>query len=303
MLSMLRYLAWLSLRCFVVLALFAVLISRAWGWSEYASPALYVVYYQLINHRNAYFLINADGKSPGEALVTLEGTRTTVDCSPDGRNFAMLTAQRLVVVTEAGVTESATDREYTTVNVANDGTVALFDASTGWLRIDNSGFDFSSSNGEVHPLDRVDISPEGLVLWNQYFDHIDVVTPDRQQALAHIASGHSGTWMPSAQIFTFYNLETDRDGGAVGGGQYVMDIEHQRTVKVGGWVVSRPLSPDATQVAAALVAKGSSLVQVVVYDLFTNANRRQLTFDPDIASQPICFLAFRPEAVIADSSS
>lgn len=298
---MLRFLALLTLRAALCLALLGVLIVRAWGWSEYASPQLYVVYYQLLNNRNAYFLVDANGERPGEALVLPDGGRATLDCSPDGRTLAVLTENQLVVMNAAGVVQQTpVDQTYTTVNVADDGTVALLDAPAGWVRVNDAEITLTAEDAEKYPLDRVDVAVGGLILWNQHFSRIDVVTPDRQQVLASVPRGNSGTWLPSSQIFTFYNLETDRDGAATGGGQYVMDIEHYRTVKVGGWVVSRPLSPDGRQVAAALVPKGSSLVQVMVYDLFTDANRRQLTFEP-VASQPICFLAFRPEALLSAS--
>jgi hypothetical protein len=299
---MLRFLALLTLRAALCLALLGVLIVRAWGWNEYASPELYVVYYQILGSRNAYFLVDANGERPGEALVLPEGGRATLDCSPDGRTLAVLTENQLVVMNAAGVVQQTpVDQTYTTVNVADDGTVALLDAPAGWVRVNDAEITLTAEDAEKYPLDRVDVAVGGLILWNQHFSRIDVVTPDRQQVLASVPRGNSGTWLPSSQIFTFYNLETDRDGAATGGGQYVMDIEHYRTVKVGGWVVSRPLSPDGRQVAAALVSRGSSLVQVVVYDLFTDANRRQLTFDAQVASQPICFLAFRPEALLSAS--
>lgn len=299
---MLRFLALLTLRAALCLALLGVLIVRAWGWSEYASPQLYVVYYQLLNSRNAYFLVDANGERSGEALTLPDGGRATLDCSPDGRTLAVLTENQLIVVNAAGVVQQIpVDQTYTTVNVADDGTVALLDAPAGWLRVNNAEIDLTSADGERFPLDRVDVAAGGLILWNQHFSRIDVVTPDRQQVLASVPSGHSGTWLPSAQLFTFYDLLTDRDGNAQSSGQYVMDMRVQRAVKVGGWSLSRPLSPDGRQVAAALVSS-SGLAQVVVYDLFTDANRRQLTFEP-VASQPICFLAFRPEALLAGGLS
>lgn len=302
---MLRFLAFLSLRVAVCLALFGVLIARAWGWSEYASPALYVVYFQINSHRNAYFVVNTDGQAPAEPLTSNNSAFSTFDCSPDGRVFALLTERRsLTVVTAAGVVEETrADRDYTTVNVANDGTVALFDAEAGWLRVGDRGIDLSSPDGEPHLMDRVDISPHGAVLWNQRFRHIQVVTPDYQQVLAYVPDGHSGAWLPSAQMFTYYNLLTDRDGSTISGGQYLMDVGMQRVVRVGGWSLTRPLSPDGTQVAGTFVSRtgGSRYAQVVVYDLFTGANRRQLTFDREVASQPICFLTFRPDALIANN--
>jgi hypothetical protein len=302
---MLRFLAFLSLRLAVCLVLFGVLIARAWGWSEYASPALYVVYTQIINGRNAYFVINANGESAGEALIGNDGRISTVDCSPDGRVLALLSERRqLSVVSEPGTVEQMlTDRDYTTVNVADNGTVALFDPEAGWLRVDRAEIDLSTPDGEAHPLDRVDISPQGLVLWNQHFRSIEVVTPATGAVVAAVPSGYAGVWLASGQMFTFYDIDADVSGFVRDGGQYVMDVPMQKIVRVGGWTMTRPLSPDGRQVAAAVVPGGRQRTQVLVYDLFTNANRRQLTFDPAVASQPICFLTFRPAGLIAANES
>lgn len=296
-----RFVAFLSLRVAFCLALFGVLIARAWGWSEYASPELYVVYTQIINSRNAYFIINANGESAGEALVGNDGAISTVDCSPDGRVFALLSERRqLSVVREAGaVVQMLADRDYTTVNVADDGTIALFDPEAGWLRIGSAEIDLSTP-GDAHPLDRVDISPQGLVLWNQHFRSIEVVTPATGEVVAAVPSGYAAVWLAAGQMFSFYDIVADVSGFVRHGGLYVMDVPLQKVVRIGNWSMTRPLSPDGRQMAAAVVPGGRRRTQVIVYDLFTNANRRQLTFDPAVASQPICFLAFRPAVLIED---
>ena len=102
-------------------------------------------------------------------------------------------------------------------------------------------------------------------------------------------------------MFTFYELETSIDGIARGGGQFIMDIGLQKSIRVGGWTMSRPISPNGRLVAGALVPAGSSqMAQVVVYDLMSNAHHQQLTHEANKASQPICFLTFRPDALIAN---
>jgi hypothetical protein len=78
-----------------------------------------------------------------------------------------------------------------------------------------------------------------------------------------------------------------------------MDTGHQLTYQIGTWVLSRPLSPDGTRVAAALTSRVSGgTVQVVVYNLFGASNLVQLTDDPEVASQPVCFLTFKPEILV-----
>lgn len=301
---MLRYLMLAALRFCALVTLVGVLVSRAWGWNEYTSPELFVVYYQIVNARNQYALVSVDRADDDVKLRWNDSPIAKVDCSPDGRTFAFMTDDaHLYVMTRDGLLyERAEDRLYTTVNVANDGTTALFDPATGWLVIDTNGIDLSARNSEIYPLDRVDISSQGLVLWNRHFEEIEVFAPPAGEVVSYIPRGHSGVWLAAGQMFTFYDLITDRDGLAIGGGQYVMDVAAQKLVRIGGWTVTRPLSPDGMKVAAALPTRGSNnLVQVVVYDLFTNQNRRQLTHAPDTASQPICFLTFRPERLTAST--
>lgn len=299
---MLRFLILLSLRATAVFLLLGVLIARAWGWSEYASPELYVVYYQIREQRNRYFIVNADGASEGMPLARGTDRISKVDCSPDGQVFAFLTdSGALYSVTADGVSEhGVADRDYITINAANDGTIALFDPAAGWLRVNSGGVRLTSADAPNHPMDRIDISPQGLVLWGRHSEDIQVVAPETGEVVADVRRGFSPAWMAPGEMFTFYDVLADPNNGLlVYSGQFVMDMQLGKAVRVGGWPTTRPLSPDGTQVAAALVrGTENRMAQVVVYDLFTDANRRQLTFDPTSAAQPICFLAFRPAGLV-----
>src|SRR5664279_2822140 len=200
---MLRFLGLFALRLLAALAVVCVLIAHQWGWSEYASPELYVVYYQFTNGQIQYYIANADGSSPGVKLSWQGGGISKLDCSPDGRTFAFLTDTRhLYQMTSAGIVyDSAEDQMYTTVNVADDGTTALFDPAAGKLLVNARGIDLSEPNQSNHDLDRIDISAQGLLLWTRDFNDIQVVSLATGQVVPYVSHGYSGQWFASGQIF------------------------------------------------------------------------------------------------------
>jgi hypothetical protein len=297
---MLRFFALFLLRLLVVFLVVALLLIHEWGWNEYASPELYVVYYQFAPGGVQYFITSTDGE---RAKLTWEGRPPTrLDCSPDGRTFAFLSeSAHLYVVTRDGLLYDRPQPEmYTTVNVANDGTTALFDAVSGKLILNTREIDLNTPDKPVNRLDRYDISAQGLVLRNRNFQDIQVSSLATGDQIASISRGYSGEWFASGQMFAFSSLETSIDGIAIGGGTYVMDTSRQAMFQIGTWVISRPFSPDGTQVAAALSTSVSNrTVQVVIYNVFGDPHVRLLTNDPDVASQPLCFLTFKPEMLIS----
>jgi WD40 repeat protein len=300
---MLRFLVSMLLRLLAGFFAAGLLLFRAWGWNEYVSPELYVVYYQLAPAGVQYFIVSTDGGD--RARLAWEGEPPAkLDCSPDGRTLAFLTGDaHLYVTTSAGLLyERAEPEMYTTVSVANDGTSALFDAATGKLRLDSREIDLNTPDKPVNRLDRYDISAQGLVLRNRNFQDIQVTSLTTGEQIASVGRAFSGEWLASGGIFVFSNLVTSIDGIAIGGGTYVMDMGHQVIHQIGTWVLSRPLSPDGTRVAAALTSRLSGgTVQVFVYNLFGSSALAQLTDDPSVASQPLCFLTFKPEILTNDT--
>src|SRR3954464_3937366 len=125
---MLRLLIAVSLPLLIVFTGIGLLLSRQWGWSEYASDALYVVYYTGSQGGIRYFIVNADGHGDSAPLTWNEETITALGCSPDGRTFAIFThARHLYVLTSAGLAyDKQTTRPYDDVRVQNDQTVSLY---------------------------------------------------------------------------------------------------------------------------------------------------------------------------------
>ena len=191
---MLRFVTLVFLRLLIIVTGIGLLVSRAWGWSEYASPELYVVYFQLIQGKTQYFIVNSDGSSAGQPLNWNDGGITSLDCSPDGRTFAFLTnSGHVYVMTASGlVHDSPEDTRYTTVNVANDGTTALFDPAGARLLINQRVVDLSTPDREGNAYDRVDISAQGLVLWIQDFANIQVVSLADGSVVPYVPHGYSG---------------------------------------------------------------------------------------------------------------
>jgi hypothetical protein len=275
-------------------------IARAWGWSEYASPELYVVYYQISNPHNQFFVVDASGSGLNAELAGSGGTIAQVDCSPDGRYFAFLTdTHHLYVLNSAGtVSDRAEDPAYTTLSVANDGTAALFDPLDDRLLIGDHALDLSAAR-PANAFDRVKLSQQGNILWMRNFNDIQIVSSGGS-VTPYVPHGYSGNWLASGQIFTYADNMTDPEGVGLYGGQYLMDMRTHLVAKIGDWDLSRPLSPDAVKTAAPLTISGvSTKTQIVVYDLLTNAHLKVLTHDPDTASQPVCFLTFLPKMLIA----
>src|SRR5258707_7597405 len=98
---MLRFWITVSLLLTVVFTGIGLMVSKAWGWSEYASPELYLVSASLPDN---YFITNTDGSDKPEKLVWNRGTITTIGCSPNGNTFAFLTDRvHLYVLTSNGI--------------------------------------------------------------------------------------------------------------------------------------------------------------------------------------------------------
>jgi len=86
---MLRLLTAFSLVIWTAFVGIGLLISQQWGWSEYASPQLYVVYYQTSPQRPYHFyMVDASGSGDQWAFRAKSGTLSSLNCAPDGRTLA-----------------------------------------------------------------------------------------------------------------------------------------------------------------------------------------------------------------------
>ncbi|MBI1255996.1 MAG: hypothetical protein GC204_00865 [Chloroflexi bacterium] len=300
---MLRFVSLLIVRMLIFLSGVGLLVSHAWGWNEYASAELYVVYFQLIEGKPHYFIVSADGSSASESLNWDEGGIAALDCSPDGRTFAFLSGSRHVYVINRGglVHDRPADALYTTINVANDGTLALFDPTDARLLVNDRMIDLATAERKGNAFDRVDISAQGLVLWMQDFADIQLVSLATGSVLPTVPHGYSGQWITSGQMFIFADQVTDAEGNWINGGQYLLDVATRRVARIGDWTLGSPLSPDNTKVAVAvpITHLNHNTAQVAVFSIFREQERVLLTHDTQTASQPICFLTFRPQMLIS----
>src|SRR5579871_4012195 len=97
-----RLFAFFTLLLLIAFSGFGLTIARPWGWSEYESSQLYIVYYQIGAQHNPYFIVSTDGGDNSQPLTSPDGIVDQVDCSPDGRSFAVLTdTDHLDVLTDA----------------------------------------------------------------------------------------------------------------------------------------------------------------------------------------------------------
>ena len=302
---MVRFVSLMIVRMLIFLSGVGLLVSHAWGWNEYASAELYVVYFQLIEGKPHYFIVSTDGSSASEPLNWNEGGIATLDCSPDGRTFAFLSgSSHAYVLNRAGlVDDRPADARYTTINVANDGTLALFDPTDTRLLINDRLIDLATPDRTGSAFDRVDISAQGLVLWMQDFEDIQLVSLATGSVLPTVPHGYSGQWNTSGQMIIFADQVTDADGNWMHGGQYLLDLATRRVARIGDWTLSSPLSPDNTKVAVAvpITHLNHNTAQVAVFSIFGDPQRILLTHDTQTASQPVCFLTFRPQMLIAGS--
>lgn len=277
------------------------LIAREWGWDEYASDELYVIYAQTINTARRYFIVSDSGGEAGTPLTWDDGAIIGVDCSPDGRLFAFFTsAAQLYVVDEQGIVyERAIAPEFVTfnpgLNVANDGTVAFFERGIPGLLVDAgrvAPLEPPQANGDYRS---VQISSGDLMIWNASVrDGTQVYTPSSGQMIAAVPGAVTQGWLASEQIFAFtYPAEPSS-------GTFLMDPGRQTIFHLTDRRFAVTFSPDGRQ-AADWVAADTLIAysQVIVYDpLSPNPPLKQVTHEQNISSLPICFLAFRPEMLV-----
>ncbi|MFN8562959.1 MAG: hypothetical protein U0703_15410 [Anaerolineae bacterium] len=277
------------------------LIAREWGWDEYASDDLYVIYAQTINTARRYFIVSETGGEAGAPLAWDGGAIIGVDCSPDGRLFAFFTsAAQLYVADEHGIVyDQSIAPEFVTfnpgLNVANDGTVAFFERGIPGLLVDAESvepLEPPQTNGDYWG---VQISSGDLMIWSASLrDGTQVYTPSSGQVIAALPGTVTQGWLASEHIFAFtYPAEPSS-------GTFLMDPGRQTIIHLTDRRFAVTFSPDGRQAADWVVA--DTLIaysQVVVYDpLSPNPSPKQVTHEQDVSSLPICFLAFRPEMLV-----
>jgi hypothetical protein len=274
-----------------------LVVSKPWGWSEHASDALYLVYWQAKPQPPyPYFMVNtADGAERWE-LTDKSETIIRLNCSPDGRVMAILTdLANLYVFNDAGVIyKRALRQSYWRLNVANNGSVILFKEDTGVFSVDavNPERMLASPYGEKN--DDADISSSGLTLWtNSRNNNVKIVSPTGEVATL-LLQGYSTQWLASEQLFTFYN------NNVYPSRRYLVDIATQNVAMLKDSGLFDLFSPDGTK--RAIGYQEGSTEQIWFTNGLSIDQVQQLVDYKNGIYAPICFLTFRPQMLLADSN-
>lgn len=284
------------------LTLTSGLIAHEWGWDEYASDDLYVIYAQTVNTARLYFIVDAAGGDSGKLLTLDDGTIVDLDCSPDGRLLAFFTdTARLFVVDEQGIAyDKAIDPIYVTftpgLNIANDGTVAFSERGTPGLLVDAQHVEPLAPPQADRDYWGAQISSRDRMIWYAGMpDGTQVYAPSSGQLIHAIRGTVSQGWLGSEQVFA-YTYPTQTSSGT-----FLMDADRQAVVHLTDRRFAVTFSPDGRRAADWVVADTLiAYAQVIVFDpLSPDAAVTQVTHEQNVSSLPICFLAFRPTMLLA----
>lgn len=299
---MLRFLLLVSVCLSALFTLVGAALSREWGWNEYASDELYIVYTEWDETPlYKYFLLNINDSREEWKLIMNDSEMTSLNCSPDGELLTVLLDKReLYVLNRNGVLYNQTLNSYYEIaGVTNSGEVYLY-KRYGFIR---SGNPLIVNAADTHRLtppdqedyDRMRISSSGAALWEVAFESVNVVTPESRTSL-FLPNALVQDWTASEEIFLFLI-----GSGLSNGGQYLADTRSQMVIQLPEsnpiWV----LSPDATKNAFHTYDEATQSSHIFIADVFSNENKRQLNFrNTTPYDSPLCFLNFRPEMLISE---
>ncbi len=279
-----------------------LLIARGWGWSEYASPDLYVVYYQGAGAAKLFFIVNADGAQEGKSLALSGDSIRTLDCSPDGRTLALVTnGAHLMVLNQAGVVyDRALDQTYDDARVANNGSVALSQLhAKGDKQIVEPGGDHWLGTPADDAFDAPELASSGAALWTSFWTSgsgygVKATSPDGAVTM-FLPRFSAPAWFASEQTFSAfdYSAEPYRE--------YLIDLNTHDVYRLPA--TSFVLSPDGTQAVDWVSYNHGEntkiTTQLFIYDFMArNPAQLPLTHYVDVSSYPLCFLSFRPAMLI-----
>jgi hypothetical protein len=287
----------------LVFAGIGLLFSRAWGWSEYASNELYVLYARSLDGVSKevpppYLLVNTDGSGDQWQLGAQTNLLMTVSCSPDGRTLAYLTSDgQLTVANESGIVyQKNVGAGYDALDAANNGTVAVSQTATGISLI-------VSAQGNTIPVppdhiayDPIKVASSGVTLWSHTAQGgIKLLSSSGETKLSLAPNASSPAWLAGEQLFTYttYDSASFPQGG-------IVDPAHAMVTQVRRSLFQFGLlSPDARSVVVQFVlGDRRDHEQLYLVDPLTSRPQQQLT-DDDFFHLPVCFLTFRPAMLIS----
>ncbi len=297
---MFRWLMFTALRLLIVCAGIGLLISRQWGWPEYASPELYLAsQFWMGGVHVRYFISAADGSGETEELVSKAGAIYALNCSPDGRTLAFLTeTAHLYVLNRTGILyDTPIESTYVDLrviprylSVANNGLVAFYQKKAGGILVDAH-----QSKPLIPPranwtYDGISVSSQNYELWN-LGGGIDVVSPTGERIMT--LDYYGGTWTSSEQ---YVNATYTSPNQAA---QYLIDIANQRAVRLNDVTITvQPISPDLSKIAIPRYSDEEGNDVTDVYDLISRNRVVRVTHSGE---SPLCFITFRPQMLLADN--
>lgn len=295
---MLRFSITFSLCLLTIFSVIGTLIFHPWGWSEYASDALYVIYYQMKPAPYPFFIVNTDGRSEPSELREENAALTSLDCSSDGRTLAYVTdTAHLYVANQDGILyDRELDQSYTTLSVANNGMVALF--RRGGFQQDNSVLLVDSTRAlsflapDNHLYVSVEVSSLGSMLWHRVNYFGLEVTSLNDETFSTFPLVVFPKWLASEQLMTFGDVASTPQQ------RVLVDTLAQKSVRLTSTILSGVFSPDGTQRTVNRVEPGTVTTQIVLTDPFSDDHVQQLTHNSGGIYSPVCFLTFRPDMLI-----
>ncbi|MEO8392208.1 MAG: hypothetical protein ABI700_04370 [Chloroflexota bacterium] len=293
---MLRFLTAVSALLLIVLTGIGLMLSRQWGWSEYTSPELYLLYAQDTDKTPDPFFVIDIQSSAQSPLAPQDGALQAASCSPDGRTLAYLNVSgHLYVVNQAGeIYDRKLGPGYDAVDLANNGVAAVARTDAGIVLVVTPDDSYPPLPPDHIAYDPIKIISSGATLWSHTAQGgIKLLAPSGETTLILPPSATSPNWLASEQLFTF----EDFDGGTGSAGGMV-DTARQQVVHIRHSNLPLGiLSPDSRIQVVRFVAANTNHEQLYLVDPLSSQPKKQLTND-DVFHQPICFLTFRPTVLI-----
>lgn len=300
---MLRFLLLVSVCLSALFTLVGAALSQESNWNESASDELYVVYWQGTQTEKDYWLINIDGNSEAEKFEVQGEVITSFDCSPDGRTLALMTnVDELYVIDETGILyRQPVDLVYNFIQVVNNGAVVFSDKDNDTLVNRDQVEILIPPSADEFSYYHVEVSSENLRLWSSYDNGVELVSPDGE-LLMSFPYARYGMWLASERFFTFdYTSEANEVLG-FSMGEYFIDSVTGAMSKPMLGIAFGALSPDLTKRVALLGDSTTGDEITFVGEAFSGTFSQRLIENVGENYLPMCFLTFRPEMLIDQSS-
>ncbi len=290
---MLHIFARISLFLLVVFTGIGPLVSHEWSWTEYTSDELYIIDRQEVDqYPGTFYVISADGSGREWKLAWNDGALTTVNCSPDGRILAFVTdSSRLYVIDRSGVIfERPVDRTDDDIYVTNDATVVYL-----MELIVNARESHPITAPEDREYDSPAVSTSGMMLWTRPPNDVVVTSAEGDTTWILGLSGHP-IWLATDDIFAFvYPYPT-----SYGWHQYLADTANHTITRLPFDTTEGIFSPDGTKRTFSRFVAESGSRQLFLSNTFSGNDLEQISYE-NYNHVPLCFLAFRPQILLADN--